>query len=210
MTAPPRFTESLLTTVGATPEYAELVIGDLAEEFSSRVRHDGVSAARSWYRREALRSLPHLFRNGLRDRALRGVTHFLGVVITAWLFVGMTLGAAFSVLFSAVIRFWPEYRQVIEGGAGWVPFVLFILSSATFTGGMFAAWLDKRAPLASATALGVVWATTELVLMAIGRVGPTPFWFPFVVPPLMLALAVAGGVTRLRLDRTAEARRPVV
>ena len=58
MTAPPRFAESLLTSVGATPEYAELVIGDMAEEFASRVRHDGVSEARSWYRREALRSLP--------------------------------------------------------------------------------------------------------------------------------------------------------
>ena len=207
MTAPPRFTESLLTTVGATPEYAELVIGDLAEEFASRVRHDGVSAAQRWYRREAVRSLPHLFRNGFRECGLRGVTHFLGVAVTAWLFVAMTLGTAFSILFSTVIRVWPEYRQVIEGGTGWVPFVLFILSSATFTGGMFAAWLDKRAPLASAAALGVVWATTELVLMATGRVGPTPFWFPFVIPPLMLALAVAGGVTRLRRDAHANVAR---
>ena len=198
MTTPPRFIESVLSALGATPEYRDLLIGDLAEELALRARYDGELAARRWYRREALRSIPHLLGNGLRDGGVRRIGQLLGIVLTAWTFVAITLGTTFVIVFRTIIRFWPEYRQIAYGGPGWATLVIIGVSSTSFLGGLIAAWLNRRAPMTGAIALGVTWAATQLALIAIGRVGAPPFWFPVIVPTLMLGSAVAGGLFHMR------------
>lgn len=60
-------TERLLQALGADPDFAEGVLGDLAEEYAFRAVRDGISAARWWYAREALRSAPHLVRSWFRN-----------------------------------------------------------------------------------------------------------------------------------------------
>jgi hypothetical protein len=198
MIAPPRFIESVLSALGATPEYRDLVIGDLAEEMVLRARYDGEPAARRWYWREALRSIPHLLGNGLREAGYRGIGHLLGLVLTAWTFVAVICGMTFVIVFRTVVTFWPDFRQIVHGGQGYATFVILGVSMTAFIGGLIAATLNKRAPLTGAVALGVTWAATELTLIAIGRVAPAPFWFPIVVPTLMLSAAVAGGLFHLR------------
>ena len=198
MTTPPRFVESMLSALGATPEYRDLLIGDLAEELEIRARYDGEPAARRWYVREAVRSMPHLLGNGLRDTGIRAIGHLLGVVLTAWTFVAITFGTTLAIVFKTVLAFWPEYRQIAYGGPGWGAFVIVAVSSSSFLGGLIAAALNRRAPLTGAVALGVTWAATELVLIAVGLVGKPPFWFPIVVPTLMLGSAIAGGLFHLR------------
>jgi hypothetical protein len=61
--------ERLLHAIGADPEFADAVLGDLAEEHALRAARDGDVAARAWYVREALRSAPHLIRSALRHAA---------------------------------------------------------------------------------------------------------------------------------------------
>ena len=65
-TGSPTVAERLLQAIGADPVFAEVVLGDLAEEFALRAARDGVVAARWWYTCEALRSAPHLIRSWLR------------------------------------------------------------------------------------------------------------------------------------------------
>lgn len=68
----PRAAERLLEGLGADAEYREALLGDLAEEYATRLAYDGPGAARRWYRREALRVAPHLLRDWTRRLRWRG------------------------------------------------------------------------------------------------------------------------------------------
>lgn len=85
--------ERLLQSLGAEHDFAEAVLGDLAEEYAIRTARDGAAAARRWYAREALRSAPHLvwswFQHASRyDRArltamLAGIAFTLAILVVA-------------------------------------------------------------------------------------------------------------------------------
>ena len=68
MNRPPRLAE-LAVRVASPSEERAFVVGDFREAFEDRVAHDGVSAARRWYWREALRSVgPLVARRWQSDR----------------------------------------------------------------------------------------------------------------------------------------------
>jgi hypothetical protein len=58
--------ERVLHAIGATPEFADAVLGDLAEERARVAAERGVVAARWWYVCEAMRAVPHLAWNAVR------------------------------------------------------------------------------------------------------------------------------------------------
>ncbi len=92
-TEPASLAERLLQSLGAEHEFAESVLGDLAEEYVIRAARDGAAAARRWYVREAIRSAPHLIWNWFRhasryDRArltaiLAGIALTLALLVVA-------------------------------------------------------------------------------------------------------------------------------
>jgi len=104
MTAPPRFLEQLLASLGATPAFREPLLGDLAEEFALRAARDGTQAARGWYRREALRSAPHLLHDGVRHLRARDLVHLAGVVLSAWVLLATVVLLVALPLASAALR----------------------------------------------------------------------------------------------------------
>ena len=63
--------ERLLSRIGADPAFVDAVLGDLAEERAARTITDGARAARLWYAREALRSMPHLVASAMRGESGR-------------------------------------------------------------------------------------------------------------------------------------------
>src|SRR4051794_16797389 len=69
--------ERLLCNLGADPAFVEAVLGDLAEERAARTSTDGASAARLWYAREALRSMPHLVASAVRVSSWRRRATFM-------------------------------------------------------------------------------------------------------------------------------------
>lgn len=52
--------ERILDALGVDPSFTEALLGDMAEEGALREERDGTIAARLWYARELLRSLPHI------------------------------------------------------------------------------------------------------------------------------------------------------
>ncbi len=198
MITPPRFTESLLSTLGATPEYRDAVVGDLAEEFAWRVRYDGEADALAWYRREAVRSIPHLLGNGLRAVRPADVGRTAGIIVTAWMLTFGTVGVGFIILNFITRMLFPAPAWLVPFGPISIALMLSVLAVSGFSGGYFAAWLDRRTPLVSAATLGVTWGVTEIVLYAIGVVGPAPLWFPVVAPLVLAGSAIAGGLRQLR------------
>ena len=204
MITPPRFVESILSALGATPEYRDLVIGDLAEEMEIRARYDGHRLARRWYMREALRSVPHLLGSGLRDAGFRGIGNLLSLVLTTWVLVSITVGPAMLIVLGVITPIWPEFLKIAQDGSRWPAVATISASVAAFVGGLFAAALHKAAPLRGALALGLTWAVVELILVAVGLTGWGAMWFPVVVPPLIVGAAIAGGLLYLRRQARSE------
>ena len=58
--------ERALLSLGVRAELVEDFLGDLAEEYASRIAAGRAVAARWWYVREVARGLPHLLRNAIR------------------------------------------------------------------------------------------------------------------------------------------------
>jgi hypothetical protein len=82
--------DRLFQSLGVEPQFADNVLGDLAEEFAMRKATDGVGSARWWYVGEAIRSTPHLVWSAVRHgnaqqraRLAAGLTGFaLAVSLT--------------------------------------------------------------------------------------------------------------------------------
>jgi len=199
-----RFVESILCALGATPEYRDLVVGDLAEELALRTAQDGMAVARRWYVREAFRAVPHLLGDGLRNAGYRGIGHLLGLVLTTWALVTITVGPALIILLGIVTPIWPEFLPLAQDASRWPAFAIMAASATALVGGAIAAALHRPAPLQAALAFGTACAVTEFVLESVGLAGHGAFWFPFVVPPVMFIAAVAGGLFYLRKDTRSE------
>lgn len=58
--------ETLLVAAGVDPDFAESVLGDLAEEYAARLTREGAGRAGMWYVREMVRCAPHLLWSGVR------------------------------------------------------------------------------------------------------------------------------------------------
>lgn len=67
---PESFAERIVLAFGVDPAFAEVVFGDLAEEYAERACY-GVSSARWWYVGQILRSAPYLILNVGRNAAGR-------------------------------------------------------------------------------------------------------------------------------------------
>jgi hypothetical protein len=82
----PRLTEHVLLGLGGDPAFIVDLLGDLSEEYTYRADHYGAYAARLWYVREVVRSIPHLVWNAIRhgtpSARARLAASSLAVVVT--------------------------------------------------------------------------------------------------------------------------------
>ena len=201
MSLRPRIAERLLEAIGADTEFRDGVLGDLREEHAIRAAWDGEDEAARWYRREALRTAPHLLRDRIRSLRVRDLGGLLGRAVTAQVFVAVASVVVFLVLRIAVA---PEgFGPSRPRSAGFlIALRLFSLLGAV-GGGWIAAWLDDRRPLAAATtyaALGLFGGLAQLALAGRGL-----DWMHALVMIVMLAAPLTGGV--LRVVQTARRER---
>lgn len=216
MIEPPRTIERLLAGLGARAEFRDALLGDLAEEYASRAETEGVGPATRWYRREALRAVPHLLRSWLQNLRLADAGHIGGVVATAYtgaLILSLTL---FGMIFGVVRSFGYQDRLLpwSNVAASMAIFFALMLFAAVFStlAGYLAAYLDARAPLVSAATLGLFLFlelfVTRLVLSgratAVSMAGlgiflnRFPNWYLTSTPALELACAIVGGMLCVR------------
>jgi hypothetical protein len=108
-------TERLLHALGAHPDFADAVLGDLAEERARRAEQAGPMAARWWHAREALRAVPHLLWNAVRHGGSTGRARAAAVLAPLVLLPLIALVAL-------LVRDAPPARLVVEdqrGGAAY-------------------------------------------------------------------------------------------
>lgn len=202
MIAPPRTIESLLEALGAEAPFRDGVLGDLAEEYASRIEHDGASSARRWYRHEALRVAPHLLWNWLWRLRAHGVANLVGVIVMSYaalLSLGLVSG---SIVYGVLKLVGAPTEYQLPWANPLAASLLFGASLAlgilvTMLGGYFAAWFGSEAALASAVAFGVVWSLADGLGMLL-LMHRFPIWYRISVPVDILVGAVLGGLIRVR------------
>lgn len=89
MTPKPPRTAVWLIEFFVPPATAEPAVGDLEEEFVSRVTRSGHRAARRWYRRQALRTTVHLVWGAVRAEPWSTTALVLGSFVAAPLLSGV-------------------------------------------------------------------------------------------------------------------------
>lgn len=197
MSHPPRVIESILKSLGADPYLSDVVLGDLAEEFAQRAAFDGEIEARRWYTREALRSLPHLLRNALRQLRLGDITRLIGVALFSWLAL-LPISLTVWVLVATATRLlgvdWPNL-PASPMNPRFIAFVMLVMPLAGVGGGYIAAWRNARAPLIGAAAFGVVLTSINLIA---GLFWPSPLPLSYRVAALTMfnVGAIVGGMLR--------------
>jgi hypothetical protein len=196
MIQPPRTMEAILHSLGADAEYRDDILGDLAEELAIRAAYDGEAAARRWYHREALRTVPHLVRSWARGFRPNQIVDIVGVAVTSYAIVLLValcvLGMGRGMLLAFGV---PIPSSVFDHPLLFALGIVLGVASSTFAG-FVAAWLYDRAPLVAALALGAVWSGVGIIVTGSGRGGPA--WYAIAAPIIVLLGTTAGGILRVR------------
>jgi hypothetical protein len=201
MIAPPRTAELLLESLGADRALSDAVLGDMAEEFAQRVAYDGPHAARRWYWRESLSTMPHLLRAWRRDVGARGVAHLAGVIVTSYVLMSVAtlLLSAPALVVLGWVGLTPIELLQLRGTPTFLAANTLLGAVITVLGGSLAASLHDRAPIVSALALGVAVAIANVTVGAFSDVAAAaPLWLRVVTPLMLIAGSVAGGVLHVR------------
>jgi hypothetical protein len=204
MITPPRFTQTLLESVGARRQLAEAVLGDLTEEFHERASRDGERSARHWFVRESFRALPHLLNDSVRTLCWRDVRRLLGVALSAYVFL------LFVFMFAAylVMAVWRALDPIGSAAAmgGPQPRILaLVVPPLAVFGGYLASWMEDRRPILGALTLAVGWCIAGLVQLAM--LARRPDWLDILGPFVVLLAVAVEGLLQLRWRSSRAMRR---
>ena len=198
MITPPRAAERILEALGASSEFADGLLGDLAEEFAERAAYDGTAAARAWYWAEAWRSGPHILRNWARGLGLPGWRRLAGVMASAYALMLVTLMVPIGVLLGTMYALGVRAGRHEPSFAS-VSLIVALGATGGALSGYYAAWLERRAPLAAAAILAIGLGGFEfaglLANMPATLHGPAAL--EWVQPWVVMAATFAGGVLRV-------------
>lgn len=161
---PPRAAERLLMSLGADSEFADEVIGDLAEEFALRVRWDGVPAARRWYYGEGFRVAPYLLRDWWRERVRADAVHVMTAVVVASLVTWVVEKVAARNLDPVVVAWW---RVVGQSPVYFGSMLSWTLLDGLLCG-YLAARIGRRAPVVSTLVAAAWWAAFGFGVSLVG------------------------------------------
>lgn len=100
---PPRFAAWLIRIFSTSADDADSIAGDLSEEFAELASVEGLDAARGWYTRQTLRTIPHLLAAGFRAAPWTVITMVIGAFLVRW-WVSMHTSPALS---SLLTRLYP-------------------------------------------------------------------------------------------------------
>lgn len=201
MSQPPRRIERIIESLGVDKSVCDAVVGDLAEEFASRVQRDGERAARRWYYREAARSIPPLLRRWVRNARFRDFTRLIGIVMSSLIFASVFAGIVSNVVYSVANAFHRYPRALDQNSPALV--IIGLGLGLSMLGGHIAAFLDRRAPVIAALGFGILLATLQLIeFLHNGRIwNHTPLSLRMVLPALIIVGAFAGGILKAATQR---------
>jgi hypothetical protein len=199
MIAPPATIERVLEALGAREDFRDGILGDLAEEFELRAERESESAARRWYFREALRAAPYLLADWARGLRKPGLMQLAKVAFASFVlaetlvfFFVLSVTSVLNLIGVSPIILVATPRGLVAPAVG-----LSLVAIGGLMGGCIAAWLDDRAPLVSALALGGLFTCTIIAGAVVGR-SNSPAWYPLAATVMVLVASTLGGILYVR------------
>ena len=200
MITPSPRVEALLTALAADAPYRDALLGDLAEEFGTRVDAQGVAEARRWYRRQALRTAPHLLRQwGMRLGPIDVARLAVWTLLTEasmqlfWLMVRAAIVASFGVVPDSVGIVNAAWRSLLSSGAVSGSVVYPAAAIASLLAGFALARVERRAGLGTCVVVGAAVSLTFLVTASHGAT--SALWLGFALATIAGPGIVAGGAS---------------
>lgn len=150
----PRQWGAWLLGLFATCEERELIVGDLSEEYIQRASQSGGAAARRWYWRQILRSLPHLVSSAFRTSPWKTAM----AVVVGFEFRRLMGRLTEPAIFALIDRFqiyehhFGTYRFLASTGIDIGHLITFLMV------GSLAALIARRSEMAAAISLSLIYA----------------------------------------------------
>ena len=199
---PPR-TAVWLITVFSPGEEGETILGDLLEEFSPLALKAGMAAARLWYWRQTLKTIPHLVAAGFGTAPWSTTAAVIGGFLLHRFVHGLP-DKLLRVVTDRYLAYWSTHFEIYMFWATGGMLIAHLIASV-FIGCLVASATKRREMVATVTlalvlgALGIIASLVWLV-----RTGDT--WM--LVLQCSDALAVAVGGIIVRIGRTAVTTSP--
>jgi hypothetical protein len=210
MTTPPFRTETLLAALAADAPYRDDILGDLAEDFAIHVEEQGVREARRWYRRQALRTAPHLLRQwamrlGAFDVARLIAWTLLTEVTTQlfWLAARAVIVASFGVVPDSVGIVDLAWRSLVRAEAVSINWGYLSAAASSVLVGYGIAHVERRAALGTCVVIG---AAASLILLIGGFLDGSPPAWPRIAVVLIVGSGIAAGGALAALGNAARQR----
>jgi hypothetical protein len=190
-----RMAGAILRILVADDEIREGVEGDLIEDYARIRASEGSRSAARQYWCELLVSAPHLLRASLAPPdAGVGLGAAMAIVGGYVTLVALVLWNE-QMLRIVGVRLDPENRSIMTL---WLALDVF----AGIGAGYVAAWLARRAPVASALALGLGCVVIGVLMALLGSFAG-PLWYHVALQVVIVPATVTGGALRVRVSRRA-------
>ena len=189
-----------LISLLANPEEADLILGDLSEEFFRLASQSGQAFARRWYWRQALKSVPYLIYSEFRASPWLTMTALAGGFLLRRLAGRLPEFATFAFIdrFAIYEHHFQLYRFLASTALDIEHVLTFLLV------GCVVAWLAHRREMAPAIALAMIYAAMAMVgsATAVARGGdPAYLWrLSWYFTDSLALITGAVFVKRLRLN----------
>jgi hypothetical protein len=207
---PPRIAAWLLDLFSPSEE-AEVILGDLLEEYSHLASASGVAFAQRWYWRQTLNTIAHLVYASFRRAPLSTIAAVVGGFLLRRLVAGLPERAIFAVLeryqvFDHHFRAYVFFASTGIDIAHWVVFLLV---------GCVVAWGAKGREMAATTTLGLIFGAMAVAaaVAILTRTGDAALlWRLTWSSADSFAIVVGGALVRMlrskRSDRSNRAHLP--
>jgi hypothetical protein len=205
----PPFAERLLLGFLTDPALGDAILGDLTEEWRTRITRDGRMSANLWYWGQAIRTMPHLLLDWRVNATRRDVLLRLAGMLVVFGIAALPAAAAHvrANIHLAIARLMFPSLWTTSTTAGWsasdggqtMPLTLnwleiagipLAVSAVCALAGAYVLGARTRiAPLVTVCWLGAAWIAVSAALPLALR---WPSWY-FVAFPVVVAVATAAG-----------------
>jgi hypothetical protein len=197
----PSFAERLLLGFLTDPALGDAILGDLTEEWRTRITRDGRMSADLWYWGQAIRTMPHLLRGWCVNATRRDVWLRLAGILVVFGIAALPIAAVqvrantHLAIVRLILGSWSAVSdggQTMPGTLNWLAIAgppLAVGAICALAGAYVLGSRSRVAPLVSVCGLGAAWIAVSAALPLALR---WPSWY-FVALATVLAVATASG-----------------
>jgi hypothetical protein len=207
MSRPP-FAERLLLGFLTDPGLGDAILGDLTEEWRTRITRDGRVSAKVWYWGQAIRTMPHLLLDWCVNATRRDVRLRLAGMLVVFGIAALPAAAAHAmanIKLAIVQMMLASMSSAVSDGGQTMPLTLnwlkiagvpLAVSAVSALAGAYVLGSRSRiAPLVSVFWLGAAWIAVAAALPLALR--SLPSWYFVALPAVLVVATASGGILAL-------------